>query len=203
MKLELVTPPATEFVSSAIMEAQLGLPSGADAAKITRDILASRILAENYTERSFINQTWRITLDKFPTKTYRNPERCIFLPRGKTQSITTFVYNDQDGNAVTMVADTNYRLENNGDTARLIPILEWPSEIQFGSIQVTYVSGYGTSLPTGYEAITNAVVLWAADLYEMRQMQVNAVTGNSYVNKAFEMLLHPYKIYFDFSINNE
>lgn len=204
MKLQLTTAPATEPVTSAMMEGQLGLNSGDDAAKITRDISAARRLAENFTERAFINQSWTLTLDRFPSKTLRNPKQTIFLPKGKTQSITSFTYQDSDDDTITLVSGTDYYLENIGDVARLIPVEYWPETFdKLGTVTIVYVAGYGTSLTSEYNDIIDSIILWATDLYETRQMQVEASGRANYKNEAFEMLLHPYKIYFDFSINDQ
>ena len=203
MKYELVTAPAAEFVNAAMVEAQLGLAAGFDAAKIARDIKAKRKMAENHCQRAFINQTWRLALDSFPTKKINNPKKAIYLPMGKVQSITTFSYVDTEGNAVSLVADTDYYLDAIGGTARLVPVGEWPTpDTRPNCINVTYVVGYGTTLPEEYSDIIDAVLLQVCDEYETRQVQINASTGNVYINETYKSLLSPYVIHFDALIND-
>jgi uncharacterized phiE125 gp8 family phage protein len=204
MKYELVTAPAAEFVTAAMVEAQLGLASGYDAAKIARDISAKRKKAENHCQRAFINQTWRMALDSFPKVKSNNPKGAIYLPMGKVQSITSFVYTDSEGDVITMVADTDYYLDSIGSTARLLPVNTWPSPSSTipNSILINYVVGFGTSLSAEYSDIIDAVLLDVCDEYETRQVQINAVTGNLYVNKSYEAMLSPYVVHFDPLIND-
>ena len=70
--LKLVTPPATEPVTLAELKAWAKIDTDADDALITSLLAAARQAAEDYTRRSFITQSWRLTLDLEPSDFDRN-----------------------------------------------------------------------------------------------------------------------------------
>lgn len=205
MRLERTTAPATDFISVAEAAFNVAGDATFDATKLARDIKAAIKAAEEYCERAFINQVWTITLDKFPSVTKRNPFAAIYIPKGKLQSLASnqITYLDTDGVAQTLDKDTDFFVQNTGDTAMLVPSVDgWPSTYVSRPNVVTIVAtvGYGTSLPDDMADIKDACLLKIGDLYEMRQINVPVKMYNT---MSWEMLLNPYKIFFDFSVNDE
>lgn len=204
MKTERTVAPATQIITVAEAAKQVFGDATYDNDKLTRDIIASTKLAEDYCERSFINQTWQMNLEDFPSVNRYNPKGAIHIPRGKVQSITSFKYYDIDGTEQTLEADTDYYLDSIGEVSRLVPtstLSGWPSVEDYrpNAITIVWVSGYGASLPADKEDIVSACMVKIGDLYELRQSH-SAV--QIYNTKIFESLLNDYKIYFDFSIND-
>ncbi len=205
MRLERTTAPASDFITVAEAAFNAAADASYDATKLGRDIKASIAAAEHYCERAFINQTWTITLDKFPSVTKRNPFAAIFIPKGKLQSLSgdVITYLDTDGASQTLAKDTDFFLQNTGDTAMLVPGVDgWPSTytLRPNVITIVAVVGHGSTLPDTMADVKDACLLKLGDLYEIRQLNV---PNRIYNTMAWEMMLNPYKIYFDFSINDE
>jgi uncharacterized phiE125 gp8 family phage protein len=204
MKLERTTAPATDFITVAEAAFNVKADETYDATKLTRDIKSAIRHAENWCERAFINQTWTMTLRKFPTVNRYNPMGAIFLPKGKIQSVTSLVYYDADGAEQTLVEDTDFTLSNTGEPGMIVPteaLGSWPSTSAYfvDAVTVVYVAGLGTSLPTDYDNIKDACLLEVGDLFQIRQ---ESHQGKMYESGVWKRLLHDSKIYLDFSIND-
>lgn len=194
-KLELTTAPESEFITNAEAANHVFGDESADDAFLSLVVPAARKRAEQYTERAFINQSWTMTLDKFPE------DGVIYLPKGKIQSVTSFGYTDTSNAAQTLTENTHFYMESTGDVARLIPEDSWPdlTEERQGNIQIVFVAGYGTSLTDEHAHIKLAVLQDIGLFYECRQ---SGSPFNIYENETYKMLLHREKIYFDFITNN-
>ena len=94
---------------------------------------------ERWTGRSLLTQTWKLTLDAWPT----NSE--IALPYPPLQSVTSIQYVDSDG--VTQSVDSSdYRIDDQAEPARITPAFNavWPTaRTVTNAVTVTYVAGYG------------------------------------------------------------
>lgn len=204
MKLTLVTPPTTEPVSVSDAARNVFGDSTYDATKLTRDISAARKMAESYCEMSFINQTWKMTLSQFPLANHINKKGAIYLPRGLAQSITSVTYVDSSETSQTLTEGTEFVLKTTGNVSRLElkDGYNWPSvsTVSDEAVTITWVSGLGETLPSGYNDIEVAILLMVGTLYEIRQ----TVAGQEmYTNDLFKQFLAPYKIYFDFDLYNQ
>lgn len=197
--------PASDFITVA--EAAFAVKGDAtyDSDFLTRAITSAIKRAEDYCERAFINQTWTMTLRNFPSETNDNPLAGIYLPRGVAQSITSFSYLNSDGDSTALVADTDYHFDNShNDYGVLVPTKSsggWPTLYGYknNEVTVTWVAGWGSSLPTDREDIKTAVLLDIGMMYQVRQI---LTPQRLYENPAWKMMLNDSKIYFDFSIND-
>jgi uncharacterized phiE125 gp8 family phage protein len=204
MKTQRTIAPASQIITVAEAAKQVFGDVTYDSVKLTRDIIASTKLAEDYCERSFLTQTWEMKLDDFPDVNRHNPKGAIHIPRGKVQSITSFGYYDLDGALITLAAGTDYYLDDVGEVSRLVPtsaLNGWPTVDEFlpNAVSIVWVSGYADTLPADKEDIVSACMVMIGDLYEFRQ---DHSTVQVYKTKIFETLLNDYKIYFDFSLND-
>ena len=204
MTYDRTTAPASDFITAAEAAFNVAGDPTYDATKLTRDIKASIRAAEHYCRRAFINQTWTYKMDKFPTVNKLNPTASIYVPFGKMQSLTDDIitYIDTDGTSVELEKDTDFYLDTSGHVARLYPIVSWPSAVSTtrpSPISFSAVMGEGSSLPDDMADVKDACLLWLGDMYELRQTRTPVQT---YDTRLFHQLLHPYKIYFDFSIND-
>jgi hypothetical protein len=179
----LVNPPASEPVTLSEFKAHIKHPGGNDEdAILSLYISAAREYCEEITGLALITQTWRMTLDRWPTE--REPwwdgvrdgaigalyssgrASDIPLPSYPLQSVTGI---DVDSAAInvgnTFIVDTQQK------PGRLV--------LKFGSalpqhveaanaIQITYVAGYGSDSSMVPAALRLALLQMAAYLYTHR-----------------------------------
>lgn len=204
MGLQLVTPPALEPVVLADAKNHLRVDVTDDDTLITLLISAARRYAEAYCERSFITQTWKLTLDSFPTGDmavpfgvpYSLPDSALLLERGAVQSITSIQYTAMDGTTQTM-PPANYAADFSGDLARVTPAFGqiWPIPLpQIGAVQVTYVAGYGAAAASVPEGIRQWIMMRTNTLYENREEVAILNRGKVEALPFIDGLLDPYRI---------
>ena len=144
-------------------------------------ISAARHDCEMVQGRTYITQTWRLTLDEFP-----DSDQVILLPNPPVQSVELIQYLDGDGAWQTMSAD-DYVV----DTDYLPPRVflssgaSWPSALdRKGSVKITYVTGYGDDETDVPELVKQSIRLRVGDYWTTAQ---TAVVGTiSGVNKAVD-----------------
>jgi uncharacterized phiE125 gp8 family phage protein len=186
MTLRSITAPASEPVTLAEAKLHLRVSIATDDALITSLITAARVEAEQQTERSFMPQTWELTLDCFPC--------VITLNRPPVTSITSLKYLDTAGVQQTL-SPSLYALDSDSEPARVVPAYgqSWPSTQAFiNAVRVRYVAGYADAAAVP-EAIKDWMKIRVNTLYEFREQilaglpvaQVPFVGG----------LLDPYRIW--------
>jgi uncharacterized phiE125 gp8 family phage protein len=152
-----------------------------DDTLITRLISAARRICENYTERSFITQTWKASIDSFPD--------VVELLHGPVSAVSAISYTDIDGNTQTMDA-SDYILDLENVIARITPATSWPSTQNIiNAVSVTYTAGFGSSASNVPDDIKAAMLLIIGKMYDQREDSVLKLPSAS------EYLLDPYKIY--------
>lgn len=135
MTTYLLTPPAALAVSLATAKEHLKITNSDQDALVTAWIDGITAHAEHATGRSFINQTWRVTLDKFPD--------AIEIPANAASA--TVKYYDTAG-----VEQTLDPADYVVDTANsyIVPGVDksWPETYErINSVNVDVVCGYGAS----------------------------------------------------------
>jgi len=137
MATKPVTFPAVEPVSLAEAKAHLRIDHPDEDAHIGSLISAARKYIEKQTQRALATQTYRTTLDSFPTTSD------IRLDIGPVISITSIKYDDIDGLEQTLTAD-NYVLDNVNEPGWVIPIeAGWPATVDaINAVRVDYVAGW-------------------------------------------------------------
>lgn len=154
MGLKRTVEPVATPVSLAEAKAQCRVLHDDEDDLITDLIAAAVSMVEDYCGRSLMQQTWRLTLDKFSDT--------ILLPRGPVASLTSFQYYDTAGNLQTVPADT-YTLDTESDPSWIVRNSDasWPV-VQDGvnSVRVTYVTGYSTVPAAIKQAILMLVASW-------------------------------------------
>jgi len=184
---KLKTAPTAEPILLADAKLHLKIDSDTtDDNLITSLIQAAREMAENYTGRAFINQTWEYTLNLFPASEI--PLRPLPL-----SSITSITYKDTDGTTQT-VASSVYETDTYKGEAALKYSQIWPTarDIQ-NSILITFVAGYGTAGASVPAAIRAAILLILGHLYEHRESVIVGVTASDMPQGA-HYLLDPYRV---------
>ena len=160
--LSVVTPPALEPVTVADVKLNAGITHDEDDVWLSRRIVSARQLAEVFIKRTFIETSWRLTLDELPSQFY--------LPRPTLRSVTTFKYLDTSGVQQTLDA-SNYTVDIYTEPGRITPAynVSWPTYRQHTNcIEVIYKAGYGTTAASVPQGIRDAIVLTVTQWYENR-----------------------------------
>ncbi len=180
--LSIVTPPSIEPLTSAETINFLRIDSGVDNMLVESLITTSRNWVENYTNRTLINTTYKLSLDNVnefdvPVREgfYTGPFKSMYtdyiaLPKSPVSSVTHVKYfNDSDVESTW--ATSNYYV----DTARIPSRIvlrdggSFPTDLRNANgIEVTYVAGYGANRADVPEAIRTAMLQYVSHLYEHR-----------------------------------
>jgi uncharacterized phiE125 gp8 family phage protein len=133
-----------------------------------RRLLAAAVeVAERWTGRALLQQTWRLAIDAFPSCGRQE----IVLPRPPLISITSVEYVDENGTLQTL-SSSGYNATADREPARIEPAYNetWPAtRYEREAVRVTYVAGYGTTAADVPEAIRHAILLMAAHWFVQRE----------------------------------
>lgn len=180
------TDATTEPVNIAELRDHLRLDHTDEDATLYRLIRAARQTCEDYCERAFVTQTWKLYLDTWPTE--------IECPRPPLIAVSSIAYVDTDGDSQTLSSAT-YTVDTDSEPGRIYLAYNqsWPSiRSQDKAITVTYTAGYGTTGQSVPEPIRHAILLTAADLYELREGTLVGTTSTPLPHA--NRLLDPYAI---------
>ena len=121
-------------------------------------LLAGRLAAEEYQRASYITQTWRLTLDCFPSSPVK-------LLRSPVQSLTSVTVFDSDDNEID-VDISNFYIDTDHTPARfaLKSSGSWPSVAlrETGGVKIEYVCGYGDTAVDVPATVKYAIILFAS-----------------------------------------
>lgn len=182
----VVTPPSVEPIDLATAKLHLRVTDTAQDALIAILITAARTHVENVCQRALINQTWRVTYDRFVQP--------LQLPGGNVQSITALTYIDVNGASQTLAPTTGYVADLASFPARIFPPMSqcWPEAGAIpASVSCVYTLGYGATSASIPAPLVGAMLLIIGDLYENRESHVP--TRYFVANDTVDMLLFPYK----------
>ena len=167
---------------------------------LTEHIQTARIKVEKMTRRQLLTATWDLFLNEFPD------DEPITLPFGNLQTVTHIKYKKSDwaslADDVTLVEDTDYLVEVNGDQHGRIIVAygkSWPSFTPYPSnpIVIRFICGWTTAALVPPD-IKSAIKLICGDLYENREATMTQVQGNITDNKTVDRLLWPCRLWGDF-----
>ena len=165
MTLSVVSPPAAEPLSLGEAKTHLRVDGSAEDSYISDLIVAARRWIENHTERVFVTQTLRMTLDRFPVG------RALVLPRTPVQSVVhvkAFAADD----AETLLAGSEYVVDGESAPARIVRAAgaSWPNVGRAAKgVEVQFVAGYGANGADAPEELRHAARLLVAHFYERRE----------------------------------
>lgn len=173
MGLKLVTPPASYPVTVSDLKDHLRVDFTDDDDLIEAILQAAIAAAEEYTGRSFIDQTWDYYLDAFPDE-----GKDIELPNPPLIEVTGLYYRDTAGDEQEYSA-SNYLVDETGQKARIALAYgqSWPTiQERINAIRVRFRAGYlkPDSPDAAYVPfdIKAAIKLIAGTLYEHRESVV-------------------------------
>lgn len=137
MSFKLITAPTTEPVSIAEIKSRLNIDHSDKDTELELLSKAARLYVERFTNRAAALQTWELTLDEFPCD-------AIQLRPAPLVSITSFKYDDENGDEQTISASDYY-----ADTAQepgwLVPLSSFsqPNILDaVNAVRVRFVAGY-------------------------------------------------------------
>src|SRR4030095_8045227 len=114
-----------------------------DVIQIYLDAATAHVDGEwGYLGRALVTQTWRLTIDTFPSAE-------IKIPLPPLQSISSVSYFDSAGDPQTLIEDTDYFVDDQSEPGWIAPMTSWPTTLDaINSVAIDFVAGYaGTSSP--------------------------------------------------------
>lgn len=195
-RISIVSGPLVEPISTAEAKTHLRVDTSTEDSYIDGLITISRQLCEQYTNRAFITQTWKLFLDKWPISqnkewwsgvkelpvNYEQDSGSIDLPKAPLQSVTHIkTYNDED--TATTFSSSNYYVSTySGDEAPKGRITlrrgqVWPTfERVADGIEIQFVCGYGDAGSDVPRQIRRAIEEEVAYRYEHRGDKLDFTT---------------------------
>ena len=189
MSNKLTTPPATEPVTAAEMDAHLrgdGALEAADSELIESLVVSAREYVELFTRRALITQTWTLYLDTGPLlggnigwwdgvregSLSQGAAGFVELPIGPLLSVTSVKTFNTD-NEEAAFANTNYFLDRNSVPGRLVLNTgsAWPVVTRnTNGIEIVYTAGYGPLATDVPSPLRTAIKQLATHWYENREV---------------------------------
>lgn len=137
MSLKLITPPAALAVSLDAARVSARVDGTQDDAELQEIVEAYTSDAEHLTGRAFVEQTWRLTLDRFAG--------AILLEHPPIMSVVHVRFYDVDGVQQTLDPQ-DYILDAESEPGYLVPApgRAWPAtQTRVNAVEVVYTCGYG------------------------------------------------------------
>lgn len=185
--LQLVTGPAIEPITLAEAKSYLRIDDEDQDTEVLRLIATAREFVEEQTGRALITQTWRLTLDRWPTGPGA-ASRTIVLDRSPLASVTSVQYYPDGSGTLSTVDAADYHVLTPRDIAGRVILdvdSDWPDvDDRPDAVQITYVSG--GALSTAKPILRQAVLLTVSHMYEHR----GAINVGNIVNELPFSLKH-------------
>lgn len=197
----VATPPSVEPVTLAEARQHLRLVATGspethpDDDFVSRAIASARRMAENFTNRAFVETTYAWRFDRFESESVE-----LSLPVGAGRAVDAITYIDKNGDSQSFTDFAFLATDNGG---RIAPNVDktWPdARGSLGDVTITFRAGYAPTgdSPPDYRAnipddIKNAILFAVGHLYENRSSVV-LDTNATKVPMAFEHILWPYRI---------
>lgn len=181
MGLTLITPPASFPVALAEAKTHLEYEDTDRDNLINGLIAAATDYVEQWTGKSLIAQTWRLTLDAFSDT--------IQFPKNPVQSVTALTYYDTLGALQTFSAD-DYTVDTASNPAWLVlnSDASWPAIADgVNMVRVDFVAGYA-AIPASFK---HSILLLIGQWFDHRSGVSDKAMSE--VPHAVESLLRPYR----------
>jgi uncharacterized phiE125 gp8 family phage protein len=134
---------------------------------ITTLISVARMAVEDRLQRALIDQTWELTIDRFPC--------AIPLRMSRVIAVTSVKYLDANGVLQTLTPSTGYFVDDRSEPGWIVPAFgtSWPATLdQINAVTVVYRCGYGTDATTVPVAIKQWMLLAIGTMFENRERDV-------------------------------
>jgi len=197
MSLSIVTQPAVEPLSLAEAKAHLRVDHNDEDELIQIYIRAAREYLEGpygFLGRCLVTQTWRLTLDEFPTAE-------IKIPLPPLQDVVKVAYDDSLGNEITINPD-DYYVDSSSQPGWVVPVSSWPTPLDaVNAVRIDFITGYPAdtgSSPPDLTAnipfnIKAGMLLMIGNMYENREDDiVGTITAK--LPHGAEFLFRPHRM---------
>ena len=194
MALSLTAQPAVEPVSLSDAKAWLRAGHGDEDALIGDLIASARARVEAETGLALITQSWRWTLDAWPSRRLSAGGQAVSLPLRPLISVEAFRTFNADG-AATVHDPAEYRIEP-GEPGRLIAVLPFAlpqPERAAGGIEIELTAGFGAAGEDVPAPLREAILRLVADAYSNVERAESARRGEGGLPDGVEALLRPWR----------
>lgn len=155
----LVTPPTSEPVALADVKTLLRIDGNEDDAIITGLIASARRMAEEYTKRAIMKQTWQLVMDRFAERTVMPPpgfhvspppfvldgSQFIQLSRQPIQEVNSIKTTDS-ANVATTVPIATYTLDKATGRILLNEGYSWPTCLRgMSAVEILFDAGWANA----------------------------------------------------------
>lgn len=187
MGLQLTVEPTVEPLTTAEAKLHLKVDDATDDTLIAAIIAAVRQQAEQKTGRAFLGQTWKLTLDRFPS--------AIELTRVPILAVASVKYYDRDGAQQTL-AGASYTVDATSEPAWVVPAYgyAWPeTRCDINVVEVIWTAGYHATDPLLVPAsIKQWMLLMIGAVYENREaFAAGAIAELPFVNRLLDRYTVP------------
>lgn len=164
-----VAEPAVEPVGLAQFKQHLRLSCDDEDTLLQACLSAARQRVEQESRRSLVSTTWKLCRSSWGC------DGIIRLPQGRLQSVSLVTY-VEPATGVRRTWDLEgYQVVTSSEPGFVLPAFGecWPAaRTAPESVQITYVAGYGPAADDVPQPLRSAILLVAADLYEVREASV-------------------------------
>lgn len=165
MSAFILSGPALEPVTLGEAKAHLRVDHTYEDTLIQSLVTAARLHVETLTGRALIDQSWRVTLDRWPDN------RIVALPIGPVGAVTAIRVYDAD-DIVATIDPSAYLLDATGVPARIAlrQGVGWPLPGRaIAGIEIDFAAGYGPAATDVPEPLRRALMMLVAHWYEQRE----------------------------------
>lgn len=162
MSYTLITAPATEPVTEALLREHATLDAALSTQLLSLYLLSARRTAEYITGRALVTQTWEATFDSFSD--------ALELAMPPVQSVASLSYYDTTG-SLQVLAPSAYVLDTRTLPGYVVPAYgtSWPvTQARVNAVTVRFVCGYGTAADVP-DDIKHWMYIRAADAVDNRE----------------------------------
>jgi uncharacterized phiE125 gp8 family phage protein len=184
--IKIKTAPTAEPVTKQELKDNLRLDNTEQDSLLDILISSARQAIEAKIHRTLINTVYVQYYDKFPV--------LIELYRPPVSAVASVKYYDSDGNLQTVSA-SDYNVDYNSLPPRIVLAenATWPT-VQTNkpsAVEIEYTAGYGADETAPPEALKQAVIMLASDIYEHPEANVELKLEE---NRALKSLLAAYNV---------
>jgi len=191
--LSLVTAASAEPVLCADAKTHMNIASAftADDTYIAALLAAAKDQVEDLCSIRLITQTWKWTLDAFPT------ERSLTIPLAPLASVTSIKYTNSAGVQATIAA-TDYIVDSVNQPGRIVlkDSASWPTATlqAANGVEITFVCGYGAAGSNCPARLIQAIKFLTAYWYENRESVVGSSFDFKQLPDTFNALIAQFKM---------
>jgi len=178
MGLKLISPPASDPISIAEAKMHLRVVDADEDTLIAALVKSATQHAEAFTGRAFIDQTWELSIDQFPT----GNELEIEIPKPPLIGVGRIAFDNTVG-FEQVVSSDDYYVDTASEPGWVVPAggFIWPTPLDaINAVRIQFRAGYvdpnAPTNPMVPEDIKAAIKLILGSLFEQRESQVVGTT---------------------------